>query len=138
MTQPPLAFDFSQQDFTRVTELIQLRDEGGEHDRQFAPGGGPDQRLELHAHDAGLVEPDADRTPAKRRVRFIQRVHVGQHLVRPDIQRAKHHALALCRVQNAAVGGHQIAPPARHTGYGEELQFGAEQAHPPIRAGPPL
>ena len=55
--------------------------------------GAADQRLHLHAHDARAVEPDADRPPAERRVRLVGALHVGQHLVRADVEGAEDHRL---------------------------------------------
>ena len=74
-------------------ELDELRDEG-KHHRQRTALRSPDQRLQLHPHDTDLVQADTDRPPAQRRVRLILALHIGQHLVRADVERAEGHALA--------------------------------------------
>ena len=66
-----------------------------EHDRQRPPIGRAQKRLKLHPHDTRLIKSDADRAPAKRRVGFVLGLHIGQDLVRPDVERAENHALVL-------------------------------------------
>ena len=108
-------------------EFLALGDEG-EHDRERPAVGGADERLKLHPHDAGLVEPDAHRPPAEGRVGLVGGCHVGQHLVGADVERAEGDALALGGVHHAGVElaefgalGHVVAD--------EELQLGPEEAH---------
>ena len=55
------------------------------------------------AQNSGLIKAHTDRAPAQRRVRLIIGLHVGQHLVRPDIKRAEHHALVRGRIQNTGI-----------------------------------
>ena len=88
-----LAVEFAHQVVARGGEFLELGDEG-EHHRQRTALGCPDKRLQLHPHDARLVEPHADRAPAERGVGLVLRLHVGQHLVRADVERAEGHALA--------------------------------------------
>ena len=108
--------------------FLVLGDEG-EHDRQRTAIGGAHQRLQLHPHHAGTVQRHPDRAPAKRRVGLVQRFHVGQHLVRPDVERAEDHALALGGVQHLGVDIDQFGAFG-HLVADEELQLCPEQAHP--------
>jgi len=100
----------------------------GEHDRKRTSICPANQRLKLHPHDARFFKPHAHRPPAHGRVGFIRRLHVGQHLVRADIERAKDHAAALGRVHHAGIKGAQLGALG-HVAAGEKLQFGAKKAH---------
>ena len=127
MAQAFLAVQFLHHLRAGGLEFRQLGDEG-EHHRQRPPLGRADQRLQLHPQHAGLVQPHADRAPAHRGVGFILRLHVGKHLVGPDIQRAEGHALAMGGIHDAGIErgefgalGHLVAD--------EELQFRPEEAH---------
>jgi hypothetical protein len=104
-----------------------------EHDLQRTAGGGAQQRADLAAHQAGPVEAEADRAPAHRGVLFLEGVHIGQHLVAADIQRAERHRPLLGRIQHCAIEC-VLLVDARERGRHHELQFGAEQADA-LRAG---
>ncbi len=104
-----------------------LRDEG-EHDGQRAAMGGADQGLQLHPHDARFVEAHADGAPAQGGVRLVIGLHVGQHLVGADVERAKDHALALGGIEDAGIERREFRA-FRHLVADQKLQFGAEQAH---------
>ena len=106
--------------------FVILRDER-EHHGQRPPVGRTQQRLQLHPHDPRLVQPHPDRPPAQRRVGFVRGLHIGQHLVRSDIQRAKHHPLAMRRIQHPRIQRGQFGA-CGHLVAHQKLQFGAEQA----------
>ena len=108
-------------------EFRHLGDQG-EHHGQGAAIGRADQRLDLHAQHAGFIKADADCAPPHRGVRFILRLHVRQHLVRPDVEGAEGHAAAFCSIHHPGVKGGKLGA-LRHLGADEKLQFGAEQTH---------
>ena len=101
------------------TIFFKLRHKG-KHHRQRTPIRGADQRLQLHSHDARLVQTYSDRAPPQGRVRFIVGLHVGQHFVRTDIEGPKHHAFAVGGIQHATVKRGQLGP-FRHLAPDQEL-----------------
>ena len=62
-----------------------------EHQTQFAPAGGAQQRAHLRAQKPGPVEAEPDGAPAERRVFLFDIAHIGQHLVAADVERAEGH-----------------------------------------------
>ena len=111
-----------------AVKFIKLSDKG-EHDRQVAPGRGAQQCLQLHPQDSGLVQPDPNGPPAHGRVWLILRHHIGQHLVRADIQRAKHHLAPFGGIHDPRILRDQLGAFG-HLVLCQKLQFRAKQAHP--------
>ena len=98
---------------------------------QRAAPGAADQRLHLHPHDARPVEPDPDRAPAERRVRLVGALHVGQHLVRADVEGAEHHRLVARRVEDAGVERGELArASARWCARGTAARCGTGRRRP--------
>ena len=90
-------------------------------------------RAQLRAQQRRPVEADADRPPAERRVLFLEALHIGQHLVAADVERAEGDRPLAGRVEHRAVE-RLLRREARKARGEHELQFGAEQADR-LRAG---
>ena len=126
MAEPPFAVGLVQKVLARFAEFAEFADEG-EHDRQRPAGRGAQQRLQLHPQDARFLEPHADGAPAHRGVRLLDPLHVGQHLVRPDVERAENDAAPFRRVEHARIERGKLAALG-HMAADQELKLGAEQA----------
>ena len=92
---------------------------------QGAALGAAQQRLHLHAHDARPVETDPDRPPAERRVGLVLALHVGQHLVRADVEGAEDHRLVAGGIEDAGIERGEIGCAwARWRGSGTAARCG--------------
>ena len=125
VAQTSLAVNLAQHMAPRLLELAEFADEG-EHHLQGPPICGAQQRLHLHAQYAGLVQTDADGPPAHRGVWLVIRLHVGQHLVRANVEGAKRHRAALGGIHDAGIQTGQFRA-LRHLVADQKLQFGTEQ-----------
>ena len=82
---------------------------------------------------AGPVEPDANGPPAERRIFLLEPLHIGQHLVAADVERAESDRAVAGRVEHGAVKRLLRGQAGKARGE-HELQFGAEQSDR-LRAG---
>ena len=128
MAKAFLAVDLAQHVAAGLLELAEFRDEG-EHHRQGPPVRRPQQGLKLHPQHARLVQTDPDRPPAHGGVRLVIGLHVGQHLVRADVEGAERHRQALGGIHDAGIKHRKFAPLG-HLVADQELQLGAKQPDP--------
>ena len=76
----------------------------GEHDCDFAKGGGTVQRPELGLEDLRAIQADADGTDTKGRIFFLFHIEIVHLLVSADIQGADDNPLHVHRRGNGLIG----------------------------------